>query len=265
MTVAILADAESAGALVGGILGSIALPVTGLILLIVGIRKRSTARKQGSIGYPPGYPTPGYPPPPGYPPNYPTPGQPGYAAYPPGGGYQMPPPQPPPPKSAGTGFIVTGIVLLAVGALSLVVTLAGAGKHSNRLAIGDCFTNSILSDKPDWHPSSCSNSDAVLQYAANADSNGNCPDGKRDDSSYLSAERAGVRICFAPNLLQGQCYVSEHGDRTARAVSCTTSGAVKVVKRVDDSTDSSACPKHTRAVTYTEPRRVYCTERAGKS
>ncbi|VBA49286.1 LppU/SCO3897 family protein [Mycobacterium attenuatum] len=244
-------------ALAGTIVGSLVLPVAGLILLIVGIRKRSTSRRQASIGYPPGYPPatgypgaqPGYPPPPGYPP---------------AAGYPMPP-QPVPPKPAGTGLIVTGIVLLVVGALAVVGTLANAVLHSSRLAIGDCLTNSILTDPPDWHPSSCSNSDAVLQYAANADSNGNCPDGKRNDSSYLSAEHNGVRMCFAANLLQGQCYASEHNDKTVRAASCSRTGTVRVVKRIDGSTDASACPKHTRALTYPQPKRTYCTERAGTS
>lgn len=244
----------NAAALAGTIVGSLLLPVTGLILLIVGIRKRSAARKQASIGY-----SPGYPPPPGYLPGYPAAGQPGYGGYPPG--YPMPP-RPTPPKSAGTGFVVAGMVLLVVGALALVGTLAHAVRHSSRLAIGDCLTNAILTDKPDWRPSSCSNPDAVLQYAANTDSKGDCPDGKRNDSSYLSAEHNGVRMCFAANLLQGQCYASEHDDKTVRQTSCT-SGTVRVVKRIDGSTNASACPKRTRALTYTQPKRTYCTERIG--
>ncbi|KZS67189.1 LppU/SCO3897 family protein [Mycobacterium ostraviense] len=238
----------NAAAMAGTIVGSLLLPVTGVILLIAGIRKRSAAREQASIGYSPGYP----------PPAYPAAGQPGYGGYPPG--YPMPPQ----PKSAGTGLIVTGIVLLAVGALAVVGTLANAVRHSTRLAIGDCLTNAILTDNPDWRPSSCSNKDAVLQYAANTDSIGNCPDGKRNDSSYLSAEHNGVRMCFAANLLQGQCYASEHDDKTVRQTSCT-SGTVRIVKRVDGGTDASACPKRTRALTYTQPKRTYCTERVGSS
>src|ERR1700747_2750349 len=109
MTLVYLADAAYAAAVAGRIVGMLVLPVGGLILLIIEIRKRSAARRQSPVGYPPGYR-----PPPGYPPNYPTPGQPGHAAYPPGRVYRLPsqPLQPPPrPKSAGTGLIVTGIIL----------------------------------------------------------------------------------------------------------------------------------------------------------
>ena len=143
-----------------------------------------------------------------------------------------------------------------------MATVVG-GQRGSSLAIGNCFTNSIASDPPDWTPHGCTDPDAVLEYAANADSNGNCPDGKRDDSAYLSVEHDGVRMCFAPNMLEGRCYASEHGDRSLRNVSCTTSGAVRVVKRVDGSTDAT-CPTRTHAVTYTEPKRTYCAQRAGR-
>jgi hypothetical protein len=262
-----LADAGyTAGAMLGRIIGMLLLPVVGVLLLVTGVRKRSAARRQAPGGYPPGYPSPpGYPPQPGYPPppGYPAPGQPGQAAYPPGGGYQMPPP--PKPKSAGTGFIIAGVVCLVLGALGIVGgTLAGT-RNSSHLAIGNCFSNSIENDPPDWTPQSCTDPNAVLEYAANADSAENCPDGKRDDSSYLSVEHNSVRMCFAPNMLEGQCYASEHGDRSLRNASCSTSGTIKVIKRIDGSTDKSACPSRTHGVTYPEPKRTYCAQPAGQS
>jgi hypothetical protein len=255
MTIAYLADTTSPAYLAGRIMAALVLPTVGVILLVLGIKKRSAARRQ----VPPGY-APGYPPPPGYPPNYPAPGQLGAPAYP--GGY--PPPLPPPAKPAGTGYLVTGVVLLVVGAVAIVLSLVGAASHSH-LSVGDCVTDGILNDKPDWKPSSCTNPDAVLVYAAKADSSGNCPDGKRSDSNYLSVDHEGVRMCFAPNLIEGECYVSDRDAKTIRHASCTTARAIRVVKRVDGSNDASDCPKHSRPVKYTEPKRLYCTESAAET
>ncbi|ORX14340.1 hypothetical protein AWC27_20700 [Mycobacterium szulgai] len=258
MNVSYLATAVDSAALVGRIAGLLVFPAAGLTLLILGLRKRSSSRKQAWTGYPPA--PPGYPPvPQGYPPPYP-------AAYPPPMPMPpMPPMAPPPRKPGGTGMIVSGAVLLVLGVLtfaSIVVTVAA--RH-DRPAIGDCYTNDILNGNGPWKSSSCSNAEAVLQYAANADTAGNCPDGKRNDSSYLSAEHRGVRMCFAPNLLQGQCYVSEHDGKTVRHATCSTAGTIRIAKRVDGTTDTSKCPQHTRAVTYPEPKRLFCAERTGTS
>jgi len=262
MSISHLAAAVDAAALAGRITGLLVFPAAGLTLLIVGLVKRSSSRKQARTGYPPGYPPvpPGYPPvPQGYPPPYP-------GAYPPIMPPIMAPNMPlPPRKPRGTGMIVTGIVLLMLGVLTFAFTVVAVTARHDRLAIGDCYTNDILNDSGAWKPSSCSNAEAVLQYAANADVAGNCPDGKRNDSSYLSAEHRGVRMCFAPNLLQGECYVSEHDGKTVRHASCSTAGTIRIAKRVDGTTDTSKCPLHTRAVTYPEPKRLFCAERSGTS
>ena len=149
MTAAYLADAAETGAAVAGeIMGLLVWPVVGVVLLIIGLRKRASARKQALTPYPHGY-APGYPPPPGYPPNYPapgynpTPGQPGYGASPPVGGYQTPPPQPPKPKSAGTGFIVAGIVFLVLGVLAFIGALSEHARSSS-VGMGDSYTNVIF-------------------------------------------------------------------------------------------------------------------------
>lgn len=266
MTVVYLADATTAGYLAGRIIGAFVFPVLGLILLITGLQKRSAARKQASIGYQPGYPPPGYPPWANHPPGYRSPDQTGYPPVPPAGGYPMPPPQPPPPKSAGTGLIVSGIIMLVIGALGLVGSTIAVHtrRSSHRLPIGDCFTNDILTSGSNVSPSPCSDPDAVLQYAAKVDSHGMCPDGKRTKSTYLSLERDGARICFVPNLAQGQCYIAEHDDRTIEHTNCATAGAIRIVKRIEGSSLASDCPGGTRAATYRVPQRTYCTERAGR-
>jgi hypothetical protein len=218
MTVADLADAYSTAPLAGRIVGALVFPVAGLVLLAIGVRQRSAARKQFKN-----------------------------------------------PHSAGFGFIAIGVVVLVLGGIGIVgATLADRQKSSRRPAIGNCFTNAVVKDRPEWTPRRCTDAEAVLLYAANADANGNCPDGKQSNSVYLSLLHDGVRMCFAPNLLVGQCYASERADKSLRHANCTDKHTIRVVKRVDGSTDKSICPKHTRAVIYTQPARTYCTERTKK-
>jgi hypothetical protein len=46
------------------------------------------------------------------------------------------------------------------------------------------------------------------------------------------------------------------------ANSCDSSmPGIKVVKRVDGSTDTTLCPTETKAVSYPSPARLYCLER----
>lgn len=226
-------------ALAAGVVGALICTAIGVTLLIIGLRNRSASRRP-IVGYPPGYPSafPGYP----------------------GGGYA---PMPPPPRKSGTSLIVTGVILLVLSALGIVGTTALAAGRSSRLAVGDCFTNEIL-DKQRWRSKSCGNPEAVLEYAAKADASGNCPDGKRDSSSYLSVEHDGSRRCFIPNLLVSHCYSSDHNGETIRAASCGAGGAlVRITKRLDNTVDTSACGPDARTVTFPQPRRTYCSERVG--
>ncbi len=95
-----------------GALVSLLAALTGFILLVVGLVKRSRAKKQmanlggGPWGAPPGAPPPGWPyappgaPPPGWQPGPPPPPPPGWPYAPPGApppGWQPGPPPPPPP------------------------------------------------------------------------------------------------------------------------------------------------------------------------
>ena len=55
-------------------------------------------------------------------------------------------PQPPRSNSAGTGFIVAGIVLLVLGVFGFIGALSTHASGSN-LGMGDCRANVIFSDK----------------------------------------------------------------------------------------------------------------------
>lgn len=239
MIVTYLADAGGATALAAAGFVALVFAAVGLALLIIGLRRRSAARPRPPIGYPPGYPT----------------GFPGYPGY-----YQ---PMPQRPRRSGGSLIVTGSVFLTLSALGVVGTVALVAGRSSRLAVGDCFTNEIL-DKRHWKSTSCRNPDAVLEYAAEVDSAGNCPDGRLESSSYLSVEHDGSRRCFIPNLLVDHCYSSDHNGETIRVASCAAGGAVvRIRTRLDDRVDTSACPSGTRTVTFPRPKRTYCSERAG--
>lgn len=252
MSLAYLADSANPAMVVVPIIGTLVLAAAGLTLFIIGLRSRSAGPRPAPPAYPPGYP--------------PAAGHPqGFPAYSPHGYPPYPPVPPLPARKAGTGPLISGIVLFVVGLLGFVSTVAiavGVGGNS-RLAIGDCYTNEIL-DKSQWTSLSCKDPDAVLEYAAKSDPSGNCPDGKLNNSSYLSIDRDGARRCFIPNLIESHCYASERNDESVRRVSCATAGRViRVVKRLDGTTDSSGCPTDSRAVSFPQPKRTYCTERTG--
>lgn len=248
----------NSAAVAGGVIGGLVIAAAGLLLLIFGLRSRSKARSVFPPYYPPGYSpaspgvfAPGYPP--AYPPSYP-PGVPGY----PGADH---PPMAQPPRRGGTGLIISGIVVLAVSGMVFVGTLAAFAARSTRLAVGDCFTNEMVNHRT-WTSTSCSEPDAVLEYAGTVDSRSNCPDGKLVKSSYLSVEHDGARRCFLPNLIEDHCYRSENDDETVRAVSCGTTGkVVRVIRRVDGRIDTSACSADSHAATFPQPERTYCVQR----
>jgi hypothetical protein len=231
--------------------------IAGLVMLIVGLRRHSASRRQPP-GYPPG-PAAYSPPPPGYP------AQPGQPAEPGAWGYQSGPPQPIRPKSSGTALIVIGAVLLVFGCLGIVGQIVATVTKGPHFKAGDCFTNAtVMTGSGDPKPSDCSDPDAVLEYATKTSEDGNCPDGERDNSMYLSKVYDRERYCFASNLIQGECYVPasqqllDHKD-------CDAAKAAKVVKRIDGRNDFSECSAGTRSLTYPDPARTYCLRAAASS
>src|ERR1700761_6453075 len=122
----------------GELTGMFGITILGIILLIVGLRRRSrTGQPPGGNpvippGYPPpapypyGYPPPSYPQPPTYPPPYPA----GYPAE-------------PPRRRSGTALIVVGSILLAFGVLGIVSQVGNAASRAGRSArsanVGQCI------------------------------------------------------------------------------------------------------------------------------
>jgi hypothetical protein len=245
---------------VGFLLGMIGIPLLGMILLIVGLQQRSRRRRLSPFANPPtpypyGYPypyQPGPPQPPTHPPYYPT-------------GY----PGPPRPGSSGTALIVVGSILLGFGVLGVLGGVVDAASRAGRSAgsanVGQCisaFSTREPSRTP--KPQDCDKPDSTLEVAGKGGSSAKCPDGKREGSDYSFLFDGTTTLCLMLNLKQGQCYSMSGGatDPTFVATACDGSNPrIKVVKRVDGSSDGALCLAGTKAISYLSPARLYCLQR----
>ncbi len=109
----------------------------------------------------------------------------------------------------------------------------------------------------------CAKPDSIFEIAARGDGPALCPDGKREDSLYAYLFDGTTTLCLMLNLKQGQCYsVSGTATKpTFAAAACNdTPPLIKVVKRIDGSTDTALCPSGTKAASYPSPARLYCLE-----
>ncbi|MEX3657251.1 hypothetical protein A5667_14540 [Mycolicibacterium fortuitum] len=283
-----LAAAGSAAYSAGYLVGALFIPGLGLLLLILGLVRRSSSRSKlsGQPGYPPGahpqpgypqgYPQPGYPqqgyPQPGYPQGYP---QPGYPQQP---GYPTVPPQAygAPPKKSGTVMIVIGVILLVLGLLGLAGRMATRASESSSssdsrssssgdsggLEVGACITgDQYAAADMDLTPVSCSDADAVYELASQGGGSATCPDGERSNSDYAVLMNESRTYCFILDVEEGECFDINEASKRVAPVECSDPNAVtKIVKRVDGSTDTSVCDSGARAVAFPEPARVYCAE-----
>ncbi|OMC00394.1 LppU/SCO3897 family protein [Mycolicibacterium fortuitum] len=305
MVVQTLAAAGSAAESAGYVIGTLFIPGLGLLLLILGLVRRSSSKSKpsGQPGYPPSYPQPGYPQSypqpgypqgyqqPGYPPSYPQQGyQPGYPQQP---GYPAPPQAyGAPPKKSGTTMIVIGAILLVLGLLGLAGKMATrASESSSRsesnsssasssssapsassgsgssqsggaddLAVGECITGvQYATAGSDITPTDCSDPEAIYELVSKGGGSATCPDGKRADSDYNVLMDDTRTYCFIPDLAEGQCFNID--DKLITAVECSDpTASIKIVKRVDGSTDPAVCDSGSHAVAFPEPARVYCAE-----
>jgi hypothetical protein len=249
----------------GELTGMFGITILGIILLIVGLRRRSrTGQPPGGNpmippGYPPpapypfGYPPPSYPQPPTYPPPYPA----GYPAE-------------PPRRRSGTALIVVGSILLAFGVLGIVSQVGNAASRAGRSArsanVGQCIGAFNMQEQHvrTATPQDCDKPDSVFEVASKGGPSAKCPDGKLEDSKYAYHFDGATTLCLILNLKQGQCLTATGtAERPNFAVAdCAGSARViKVVKRIDGSSDTELCPEGTKAISYPSPARLYCLER----
>jgi hypothetical protein len=251
----------------GELTAMLGIPTLGIILLIVGLRRRSRTRQppggnpMAPPGYPPpapypyGYPPPSSPPPPTYPPPYP----PGYPVEPPRG-------------SSGTALIVVGSILLVFGVLGIVSQVGNAASRAGRSVrsanVGQCIAaSSMRVDKPaPAPPQDCDKPDSIFEVASKGGPSAMCPDGKLEDSQYAFLHDATTTMCLVLNLKQGQCYTATGTAQnpTFAVADCDASPTgFNVVKRIDGSSDTALCPQGTKSIAYQSPARLYCLSRLG--
>lgn len=261
MGVTVVAADYTVAALAGRLTFALGLPLVGLTLLVIGLWERSRSRRRPSPGYP-------YPPPMGYP--YPYPG-PAYPGYPP----HVPPPRPhvPPPRRASkssTTLITVGSVVLTLGILGDVASAAtGLARHQQRtsMRVGECITQTSYRSESFSSSTNndCANPMNTYQLAFKGGSSATCPDGRREGSYYDRYTDSSTILCFALNLKQGQCYEfgSDTSHPTITLSNCSTAASrrVRVVARIDGSTDESECPAGAKGVGYPSPAVVYCLAR----
>jgi hypothetical protein len=262
---------------IGELTALFGIPIVGLILLILGLRRRSQSRRLPPFANPMG--PPGYPPPGPYPYGYPPPGIPVNPGYPNQPGPPAPPTYPPyypggypaarPRGSAGTALIVFGSTLLGLGVLGFIGRVADVASHvgsSTRSAkVGQCISQSDFRDNVlTPAPQDCAKQDSIFEVAAKGGASANCPDGKLDGSKYAFLRDGATTLCLMLNFRQGQCYTATGTaeNPTFDATACDGSlPRFKVVKRVDGSADAALCPAGIKAISYPTPARLYCLER----
>lgn len=246
------------------IVGEVVLiPAIGVLLLVLGLRERSKARRTQQP-HPPGYP--GYPPYP--PPSYPTPYPVGY----PPPGY---PPRPPPTPTAGRGLIIAGTILIAVslvGAVGRVATSAGEHEAAENVAppakMGQCITSEAMASGVIGRRDvvDCTQPAGVFEVVSTGPRDARCPDGGREETDFARWTNDSATLCLIPNLLVDQCYATvKHpvADRTRtdtiKPVACSDASAdFKVLQRFDKA-DYDLCPVGSRQRIWTMPPRTYCT------
>ncbi|CQD21918.1 hypothetical protein BN1232_05423 [Mycobacterium lentiflavum] len=269
MGVTLVAADYDVAALAGRLTFALGVPLFGLILLVIGLWERSRSRRRRRRAYP-------YPPPTGYP------GQP-YPGAPPTGYPGQPYPGPPPPgyppygapprraSGASTALITIGAVVLVLGIVgdfaNAASRLAKRQEHSS-MQVGECITQ--MSYRAQAFKASPGNdcADPVNTYllAAKGGPSAPCPDGKREGSIYDRYTDSSTILCFALNLKQGHCYLVS-GERDSPKLTlgdCNDheSGVMRVIQRIDGTSNSSDCPSGLNGVSYPTPPVVYCLERA---
>jgi len=125
---------------------------------------------------------------------------------PPGGGVPWEtPPQPPQPPKKGKGGLIVVIILV------VVVLLGGGGAG--------------------WY----------FLYGPGKSKTTDTGNGKTNPSASASASGAAGQDS-TDNIKAGDCVVHPQNTNTVKVASCSTPGALKVYKRIDNTTDSGKCP-----------------------
>ncbi len=189
-------------------------------------------------------------------------------------GYPPPPAPRRQPVRLGTTLVVIGAVLQTVGVLGIAGSLLRPNYPSpfdtnKSMRVGQCVDqNTFLATRFSSNPeNTCANPANTYELAFRGGPSATCPDGKRDRSIYNRYTDNYAILCFALNLKQGRCYQLANGAETLTMTlsDCRAPRApqIRVLQRIDGSTDTTRCQPGDRTIAYPAPPRVYCVASTG--
>ncbi|WP_019931407.1 hypothetical protein [Nocardia sp. BMG111209] len=162
-------------------------------------------------------------------------------------------------NKAGPKLIVRFVpALVAVAALAVTGCSAGSGKSDTaRAKVGDCINvleGSTTAAKTE--PVDCSSDKAVYKVVSTSDQKADCG---TENTSYEENYGGGTaHLCLAPNLKQGSCYHQDRETGFAYADCASADATVKVVKRVDGTSDEFVCDSNSTFLTLSNPKTTFC-------
>jgi len=225
--------ASDSAELLGRLSAMLFLPVLGAVLVIIGLRKRSQARRASSTAD------------------------------------RLPTDK----SSATRLLVIGSIVflfglfaILASAATRVNESRQGEVRQgetrqvASGLSVGECTTSSdLLAERWDPKPIDCGSEAAKYEVVFVGDGAATCPDGERDRSVYSLRGTSSQTLCFIANFSEGSCYNYEVGAVFASPESCTRPQAnMKVERRIDGTTDAAQCPEGSLGLSYPEPPRLFC-------
>ena len=246
---------------VGYLLGQLAMlaifPVAGLILFVVGVRQQSRAR-QRPVADPP-----------------PAPAQPdamSTAPEAPSSPQYDPNAQPlPKPSRWSVALIIVGSLLMIFGLLGiassttdLVRRSRGAAEAAQAPNVGQCIAvSNFQQHTKNPKAKDCSEPDAIFEVVTKGGPSSTCPDGKTEKSDYAFLREGSTTLCFILNFTLGRCYTAAGDTQGQLFTPADCAGLIpriKVVRRVDGSSDTGSCPEGTKGIAYQNPARLYCLQ-----
>jgi hypothetical protein len=158
-------------------------------------------------------------------------------------------------NKAGTKLIVRFVpALVAVAALAVTGCSSSSGKSDTaRAKVGDCINvleGSTTAAKTE--PVDCSSEKAVYKVVSSSDQKTDCG---TENTAY---EEGSAHLCLAPNLKQGSCYHQDHATGFSYADCASATATVKVVKRVDGTSDEFVCDSNSTFLTLSDPKTTFC-------
>ena len=163
------------------------------------------------------------------------------------------------PRGRGTGFIVVGAMVVLLGAAHVLSMFAPSRTPAavGEVHVGQCITADSFGQRHlGAEPVDCSRADATLQLVSRGDGTATCPDGAREGTKYLALINSGRTQCYVPNLRVGQCYAFVD---TFTPVDCTDHAAnISVVRRFDGTAEAVECDAAAKTVTFRGSPRAYC-------